>query len=223
MNRCLLLFAPLPCFTQADEQSLSCYVVGVSDGDTLTYFDPTQRKQVKIRLRGIDAPEAKQHFGQRSKQSLPIARGAAIPSMSAVLSYRLASPGGSGATRTSSRKKSVVITNSRSGKQKPGPLACGRTVYRWRLGSGGRGSSVPPYQASCYLDYLAPVGCDPRACSTFGKARNSDDLRSWASKVQRSSETGYPETSRGSVPEVGFYIPLVACLPGLGRGMFTYM
>jgi endonuclease YncB( thermonuclease family) len=43
-------------------------VVGVSDGDTLTVL--VQRKQVKIRIVDIDAPEAKQPFGSRSKQHL---------------------------------------------------------------------------------------------------------------------------------------------------------
>lgn len=70
MNRCFLLLALLPCLTLADEQSLSCYVVGVSNGDTLSCFDPERRIADEIRLRGIDAPETKQPFGQLSKQSL---------------------------------------------------------------------------------------------------------------------------------------------------------
>lgn len=44
-------------------------VVGVADGDTLTVLDKG-RRQHKIRLAGIDAPEKRQDFGQRSKQSL---------------------------------------------------------------------------------------------------------------------------------------------------------
>lgn len=44
-------------------------VVGVADGDTITVLDAT-KTQHKIRLSGIDAPEKKQAFGQRSKQSL---------------------------------------------------------------------------------------------------------------------------------------------------------
>lgn len=44
-------------------------VVGVADGDTVTVLDGTKR-QHKIRLSGIDAPEKKQAFGQRSKESL---------------------------------------------------------------------------------------------------------------------------------------------------------
>ena len=44
-------------------------VVGVADGDTITVLDES-RVQRKIRLAGIDAPEKKQPFGQRSKESL---------------------------------------------------------------------------------------------------------------------------------------------------------
>ena len=44
-------------------------VVGVSDGDTITFLDATNT-QHKIRLQGIDAPEKAQAFGQKSKQSL---------------------------------------------------------------------------------------------------------------------------------------------------------
>lgn len=44
-------------------------VVTVADGDTLTVLD-VNKTQHKIRLAGIDAPEKKQAFGQRSKQSL---------------------------------------------------------------------------------------------------------------------------------------------------------
>jgi len=44
-------------------------VVAISDGDTLTLLDD-QKRQVKIRLAEIDAPEKKQPFGTRSRQSL---------------------------------------------------------------------------------------------------------------------------------------------------------
>lgn len=47
---------------------LAAPVVGISDGDTLTVLD--DRRQVKIRLANIDAPEKAQPFGQRSKESL---------------------------------------------------------------------------------------------------------------------------------------------------------
>lgn len=44
-------------------------VVGVADGDTVTVLD-ANKVQHKIRLSGIDAPEKKQPFGERSKESL---------------------------------------------------------------------------------------------------------------------------------------------------------
>ena len=43
-------------------------VVKVSDGDTLTVL--VDRKQLKVRLIEIDAPESKQAFGERSRKSL---------------------------------------------------------------------------------------------------------------------------------------------------------
>lgn len=49
--------------------SIAAMVVGVSDGDTITVLD-VDRRQWKIRLAGIDAPEKRQPFGQQSKQSL---------------------------------------------------------------------------------------------------------------------------------------------------------
>ena len=53
----------------AHAYELSCKVVGVTDGDTVTCLT-ADRKQEKIRLQGIDAPESKQPFGQRSEQNL---------------------------------------------------------------------------------------------------------------------------------------------------------
>ena len=44
-------------------------IVGISDGDTVTLLDANKR-QYKIRLTGIDAPEKKMPFGQRSKEHL---------------------------------------------------------------------------------------------------------------------------------------------------------
>lgn len=43
-------------------------VIGISDGDTMTVL--VDRKPVKIRLANIDAPQKKQPYGERSKQSL---------------------------------------------------------------------------------------------------------------------------------------------------------
>lgn len=53
----------------AQPQTITGKVVGVSDGDTITVLDE-QKRQHKIRLDGIDAPESSQDFGSRSKQSL---------------------------------------------------------------------------------------------------------------------------------------------------------
>lgn len=44
-------------------------VVAIADGDTVTVLD-SNNTQHKIRLMGIDAPEKKQAFGQRSKENL---------------------------------------------------------------------------------------------------------------------------------------------------------
>jgi endonuclease YncB( thermonuclease family) len=43
-------------------------VVSIADGDTLTLL--VSRQQIKVRLLYIDAPERKQPFGTRSRQSL---------------------------------------------------------------------------------------------------------------------------------------------------------
>ena len=49
--------------------TLSGEVVGVTDGDTVTLLD-LEKRQIKVRLAGIDAPEKRQSFGQKSKASL---------------------------------------------------------------------------------------------------------------------------------------------------------
>ena len=50
-------------------ETITGRVVGVADGDTITVLD-ANKVQHKIRLSGIDAPEKKQPFGNRSKESL---------------------------------------------------------------------------------------------------------------------------------------------------------
>ncbi len=62
---CLLL--ALACTAHAE--TITGRVVGVADGDTITVLD-ANKVQHKIRLSGIDAPEKKQPFGNRSKESL---------------------------------------------------------------------------------------------------------------------------------------------------------
>jgi len=53
----------------ANAETITGLVVGIADGDTITVLD-TDKVQHKIRLAGIDAPEKKQAFGNRSKESL---------------------------------------------------------------------------------------------------------------------------------------------------------
>ena len=48
--------------------AFSAKVVKISDGDTIMILQDKQ--QIKVRLFGIDAPEKKQDYGQRSKQFL---------------------------------------------------------------------------------------------------------------------------------------------------------
>ena len=61
----ILLFFSL--VSLADE--LIGKVIKVSDGDTITVLDSNNQKH-KIRLKGIDAPESQQAFGDNSTQSL---------------------------------------------------------------------------------------------------------------------------------------------------------
>ena len=64
-----LLLATLALPLAAHSETLQGHVVGVTDGDTITLLDAT-KTQHKIRVAGINAPEKKQPFGQRSKESL---------------------------------------------------------------------------------------------------------------------------------------------------------
>ncbi len=61
----ILLALALPAWAD----TITGKVVGVADGDTITVLDASNQ-QHKIRLQGIDAPEKKQAFGQKSKASL---------------------------------------------------------------------------------------------------------------------------------------------------------
>src|SRR5436190_17785077 len=64
------LFTGVRCNSQKkDDAVLKGYVVAIADGDTFTLLTD-EKKQVKIRLYGIDCPEKKQPFGTVAKQKL---------------------------------------------------------------------------------------------------------------------------------------------------------
>jgi len=65
----LAAFAVILAATTAQASELRGRVVAVTDGDTLTILD-AGRQRHQIRLAGIDAPEKRQPYGQRSKRSL---------------------------------------------------------------------------------------------------------------------------------------------------------
>ena len=48
--------------------SFTAIVVGVTDGDTIVVLT-NDKKQIKIRLEGIDCPKYKQDFGYKAKQA----------------------------------------------------------------------------------------------------------------------------------------------------------
>lgn len=62
------------CFALADAsaETFAGLVIGVADGDTITILQSDGEKRIprKIRLLGIDAPEAQQPFGARAKQTM---------------------------------------------------------------------------------------------------------------------------------------------------------
>ena len=66
---CGLLISLLFAFVDAKADVLVGKVVGISDGDTIKVLD-SNKKEHKIRLMGIDAPEKTQAFGAASKQAL---------------------------------------------------------------------------------------------------------------------------------------------------------
>ncbi len=65
----LVAFAMLAAVKPAAAATLTGQVVGLTDGDTVTVLDAS-KTQHKVRLAGIDAPEKRQPFGDRSRQSL---------------------------------------------------------------------------------------------------------------------------------------------------------
>lgn len=67
MTKLSLALLCLWCPALAD--TITGRVVAVTDGDTIKVLDDTKTEH-KIRFYGIDAPESKQDYGQRSKQAL---------------------------------------------------------------------------------------------------------------------------------------------------------
>ena len=63
----VFLFIVIPVLCSA--RRFSVKVVGISDGDTFTCIN-NDNLQLKIRIYGIDAPEKKQAFGNKSKEYL---------------------------------------------------------------------------------------------------------------------------------------------------------
>lgn len=66
---CFLVALLLITAVRVHAGALQGKVVGVTDGDTITVLDQSNR-QFKIRFAGIDAPEKAQPFGQRAKKHL---------------------------------------------------------------------------------------------------------------------------------------------------------
>lgn len=65
----LILLLAFSSTATAQSRPLVGKVVAIADGDTITVLD-LNNTQHRIRLQGVDAPESKQAFGARSKQSL---------------------------------------------------------------------------------------------------------------------------------------------------------
>ena len=68
LNRTLALLLPLLLSASPATADVRGKVVSIQDGDTLTVL--VDRRQVRVRLSDIDAPELKQPFGTRARQSL---------------------------------------------------------------------------------------------------------------------------------------------------------
>lgn len=67
--KALLLSLGFALSINASADTITGHVVAIADGDTVTVLEANQ-VQHKIRLAGVDAPEKKQPFGDRSKQHL---------------------------------------------------------------------------------------------------------------------------------------------------------
>jgi endonuclease YncB( thermonuclease family) len=68
MNIYRLIFGLLLASQAATAETLRGRVIGISDGATLTVL--VEKREVKVRIKSIDAPEKGQPFAQESKKSL---------------------------------------------------------------------------------------------------------------------------------------------------------
>src|SRR5512147_661368 len=68
-RRILLAALLLAAAAQVGAAEVHGKVVAVADGDTITVLDDAKR-QHRVRIAGIDAPEKNQAFGSRSKEHL---------------------------------------------------------------------------------------------------------------------------------------------------------
>ena len=69
LHRFFIVLLLLLATARVPAETLTGRIVGVSDGDTLTLLD-AEHVPHKIRVAGIDAPEKRQPFGDRSKTNL---------------------------------------------------------------------------------------------------------------------------------------------------------
>jgi endonuclease YncB( thermonuclease family) len=64
-----MLFLLASCSLTTEKEVISGKVISVADGDTMTILT-ADKKQIKIRMLGIDAPERGQDFGTVARQQL---------------------------------------------------------------------------------------------------------------------------------------------------------
>lgn len=72
IRKCLIIGCLSVLFAIAGyaQTAIKAQVVGIVDGDTVTVLDLKLKRQITIRLAGIDAPEKKQDYGAAAKQKL---------------------------------------------------------------------------------------------------------------------------------------------------------